>query len=66
MTTLNSTTHTATGLLPTNAALAELNSLGLKNDCFYMEIAARHGIDRRKLVRRHQGIIKSHDDKHSR
>ena len=66
MTTLNSTTHTATSMLPITAALAELDSLGPDDDYVYTEIANRHGVDRRTLARRHQGITKSHDDKNSR
>jgi hypothetical protein len=66
MTTLNTTTHTATNMLPINAALAELDSLGPDDNYVYTEIAARHGVDRRTLARRHQGITKSHDNKNSR
>jgi hypothetical protein len=44
MTTLNSTTHTVTNMLPINAALAELDSLGPDDDYAYTEIAARHDL----------------------
>jgi hypothetical protein len=53
MTTLNSTTHTATSMLPITAALAELDSLGPDDDYVYIEIANRHGVDRRTLARRY-------------
>ena len=66
MTTLNPTTHTATNMLPINAALAELDSLGPEDNFIYSDIAARYGVDRRTLARRHQGITRSHDDKKSK
>jgi len=54
MTILNLTTHTATSMLPIDAALAELDSLGPDDDCVYTEMVNRHSVDCRTLVRRHQ------------
>jgi hypothetical protein len=53
----------ATNMVPIEAALAGLDSLSPNDDYVYSDIAVRHGVDRRTLARRHQGITTSQDDK---
>ena len=51
---------------PYQAAIDEIELLGLGEDFSYIEIATRHGLDRSALSRRHQGKTKSQQVKNSK
>ena len=48
---------------PIEAALEEIESLEAGEDFCYTEIAAKHGVVRSTLTRRHQAIIQAHTTK---
>ena len=51
---------------PYQAAIDEIELLGLGEDFSYTEIATRHGLDRSALSRRHRGKTKSRQVKNSK